>query len=152
MTVVAARPGLICSDSRVTGDTIGQAPKIHQIHGYFVGFAGDMCAWQRLAQCAVWPKQPTLRTLVRFVNRYIENIVTGDEDGGCDMLVCTAKAVFEIDGGSVTPTPVGVVGSGARVARGYLHARPTDVEGAVRAAIELDPSCGGPVRVVRVKK
>jgi hypothetical protein len=148
MTCVAAKPGLMVSDSRVSGEkTIAVAAKIHRMHGYLVGFAGDMGHWQRLLFCASWPRTPAVKSLVEFCNEYPE--ITANH---VDILVCTKTTVFEIDGGSVSEVAEGAIGTGEAIARGYLAGRPGDVRGAVRAAIAFDPNCGGPLAERKLRK
>lgn len=153
MTCIAGKPGIIVADTQVTGETKGRDSKVYRINGYLVGFAGDMGRWQALAELTDWPKRLTRAALVRFCNDNRDTLIgDGSPDDGCDVLIVTRTKVFELDGCSVTEVPVGVVGSGAKVARGYLEAKPEDVEGAVRAACKLDPSCSEPIQVTRTAR
>jgi hypothetical protein len=134
------------SDSMVSGEaTKSRATKIHRIHDYLVGFAGDMGHWQRLLYCGSWPKRPSVKALVALSNEYCDLLFNH-----VDVLVCTATKVYEIDGGSVAEVAVGVIGDGEPVARGYLEARPGDLKGAVEAACKHSVSCSGPLGWVKL--
>lgn len=132
------------ADSLITGSLKSAAAKIYRVHDYLVGVAGRQGTWQRLL-AKPWPKKPTEKRMIAFYEKHIQ-LFEGEES--CSVLVATAKEVFEIEG-QVLRCPVGLIGSGSIVARGYLRARPGDIEGAIETAIELDPSCGGPLVVER---
>lgn len=131
-------------DTRITSDTVSKSSKIYKVNGYLVGFAGDSAQGQILVELGNWPKRPTYSNLVRFFSEEYAKL-----SSDCSVLIATSSKVFELDG-QVVECKVGVIGSGAPVARGYLEAKPADILGAVRAAAKLNPDCGFPVQTVKL--
>lgn len=150
VTCVVAKPGLLVSDSRETGDTKREAHKHFRVHDYLVGTAGDCGALTAAEHVFPWPKRPTVKSLTRWLHK------NHDKDGAnfleTSMLVVTRTKVFVLEGlYCYEPKEnVGAIGCGAPYALGYLRAAPDDFEGAIAAACFYDPWCAGPVRRVEL--
>jgi len=149
VTCIAARPGLIVSDSRESGIIKRTVEKLFQPHGTFaVGTAGDCGALNAIQHVVPWPKRPSVKTLAKWVHRHHRpDVVDFDEVA---LLVCTRNKLFVVEGQYVFEADVYAVGSGCAFAFGYLHAHPKDVEGAVGSACKYDPFCAGPLRKIEV--
>ncbi len=148
MTAVVARPGLLCTDSRETGDTKRDAPKHFRMHDYLVGTAGECGALTAAEHVFPWPKRPTVKALTRWLHKHHDPQRADFRE--TSMLVVTARKVFVLEGLYCFEAPVGAIGSGAPYALGYLRAAPDDLEGAIAAACFFDPFCAGPVRKVEL--
>jgi hypothetical protein len=144
LTCCVARPGIVCTDSRETGNTKADRPKCFRVHDYLVAVAGDVGTWQAALHAVTWPKVPTERSLVRWMHKLHD--ATKLDFNELQLLVVTRSYVFAVDGRSVTRADRGAIGSGAAYALGYLRGVPDDLEGAVAAACFYCPWCAGPVR------
>ena len=148
MTCVVARPGVLVTDSRETGEIKSARPKHFRVNGYLVGVAGDVGTWQAAQYAVAWPRQPSERAFVRWLHRLHDDEKLNFDE--VSFLVVTATEVYTLDGRAVTRGVAGAIGSGAAYALGYLRGCPDDLEGAVGAACYYDPYCAGPVVNVRL--
>jgi hypothetical protein len=150
MTCVVGRPGLLCTDSRETGDIKRDAHKHFRVHGYLVGVAGDCGPLTAAEHVFPWPRTPTVKNLTRWLHKY--HAPDRADFRETSMLVVTRARIFVLEGlYCYEPAgQVGAIGSGAPYALGYLCGAPDDFDGAVAAACRYDPYCAGPVRRVEL--
>jgi hypothetical protein len=135
----------MASDSRDTGVTKRSCTKLFRRHGYLVGGAGDSAPLNVLEFVLEWPLKPSVEAFTRWV--YDNHDPAYLDFDQVELVVCSAKRVWVIEGRQAYDAgPVGAVGSGAAYARGFLEARPKDLDGAVAAACKYDPYCAGPIR------
>jgi hypothetical protein len=145
MTCIVAKPGQMASDSRDTGATKRTCTKMFRRHSYLVGGAGESGPLNVLEFVLEWPARPSVEAFTRWIYEH-HHPETLDFDE-VELVVCSAKRVWVIEGRQAYEAgTVGAVGSGAAYARGYLEARPKDLDGAVAAACKYDPWCAGPIR------
>jgi hypothetical protein len=151
MTCIVAKPGQMASDSRDTGVTKRSCVKMFQRHSYLVGGAGDSGTLNILEHAIEWPARPSVEAFTRWVFENHDPAYIDFHE--VEFVICSAKQVWVIDGREAyVSNPVGAVGSGAAYARGYLEARPKDLDGAVAAACKYDPYCAGPIRRLELQR
>ena len=143
----------IAADSYLTGETqMGGACKVETMEcGTLVGVTGTPL-WHTFVRR--YEGEPTDRFSVEEMAlawvAWARKVGTALVDGGPigELLVITPSAeVFEVcnDGAAIPIDKPLAIGSGAQIAMGALHTGVTAAR-AVRAAIDLDPFCGGEIQ------
>lgn len=137
-------------------------PKVVKVGEYIIGYAGSMGVGQ-LMQCITIPppgKDPF--TIIRFniveeMKKAIESFSSYNDDNETDFLIGVQGRLFELNtqDWQVAEYSESAVGSGGSIALGSLHTTKsiyTDntlrVAIALDAAINLSPTCVGPVDIV----
>lgn len=151
MTCVVGVPGRIVADSRETGAIKRSCVKFFRPtgRGYLVGGAGASAPLAMLEHAVRWPVKLSLESLQRWVFNLHDPSYLDLEQ--IELLIVTRKEVYELEGRLVhPPSQLAAIGSGASWAQGYLEAKPSDLEGAIKAACKFDPWCAGPIRGVEL--
>lgn len=161
--------GVILASDRAMGDDDFimsiSTPKVRQNGLYVIGYAGAIGTGQ-LVQYITLPTPPknniekfmktTFCTAIR--KAFIESGVDMKENGDADLLVGVGSSLFYISplDYQVVPYDYVSIGTGAPIAMGSLYTTATwkspykRAYTAVAAAIELSPTCRGPIDVIEI--
>ena len=144
MTIVVATRTHMVADSQATGEYVCSVDKIWRVKGDLLGMSGNVSDFPAFYEFMKNPLDPVW-------------------DGYCcpehvNAMLLTEGGIWLYEPGVRRPyqikDPWHAIGSAAPIAAGVMSLYPGSslktVKRAVQAAINVDPSCGGPIRTLRL--